>query len=209
MLRLIGDVHGKHDQYMNLIHNIEYSLQVGDFGFNYNVLNSVSPINHRIIAGNHDNHDICNDFPHFLPKFGYSILGGISFFHVQGAFSIDWRERVAYDQLNNTKSWWENEELTYRELQEAIDLYEKIKPEIMVTHEAPRSVADFFGKASAIIQFGYDPDKFTTRTSEALNEMLNIHKPFIWAFGHYHKSRELMKDKTRFICLDELNYLDI
>jgi hypothetical protein len=209
MLRLIGDVHGKHKQYLEVIHNVEYSLQVGDFGFNYNILNNISPLNHRIIAGNHDNHDICNDWPHFLPKFGYSILGGISFFHVQGAFSIDWRERVEYDQLNNTKSWWENEELTYRELEEAVDFYENIKPEIVVSHEAPRSVADYFGKASALIQFGYNPNTFTTRTSEALDAMLKIHRPFIWAFGHYHKTREITEEKTRFICLDELNYLDI
>lgn len=209
MLRLISDVHGHHDQYLELIHNVEHSLQLGDFGFNYSVLGQVDPLRHRMIAGNHDNHDICNQFPHFLPKFGYSEIGGYTFFHMQGAFSIDWQERINYDQLHNTKSWWLNEQLSYLELEQAVELYCTTKPDLVITHDAPRSVVHHFGKEQVLRNFGYNPKTFTTTTSEALEVMFRLYKPKNWYFGHYHVTKKVNVEGTDFQCLAELNYIDL
>lgn len=208
MLRIISDVHGKHEQYLELIHNAEYSLQLGDFGFDYKVLDEVDPNCHKILKGNHDNHDDSR-WPHFLRKFGYSFFGGCEFFHMQGAFSIDWRERVLYDSINNTKSWWANEQLSYAELEEAVELYRLIKPDLVFTHDAPRSVVKVMFDSKVIQKFGYNPETFTTHTSEALQAMLEIHRPKKWKFAHYHKTIKMVIEGTEFSCMHELGYEDL
>ncbi len=207
-LRLISDVHGHHEQYLELIHNVDYSLQLGDFGFDYTVLTQVDPKRHRIFKGNHDNHDD-NRWPHFLRRFGYNFFGGICFFHVSGAFSIDWKQRVDYDQLNNTKSWWENEQLSYKELEQAVHAYEVIKPDLVITHDAPREASRTMFDNRVLKNFGFNPDTFTTHTSEALQAMFEIHQPSRWFFGHFHKNITKEIKGTTFRCLAELNYVDL
>lgn len=208
MLRVIGDVHGKINQYKQLIHNIDYSIQVGDMAFDYSsLIDDIDPIYHKFIKGNHDNHDEFS--PHCLPKYGYVIHGGIEFFYMQGAFSIDWQDRLRYDQLHNTKSWWHTEQLSFHNLEKAVELYQLIKPDLVVTHEAPRSVVEHFDSRNALVHFGYDPDTFTTHTSEALQAMLDINRPARWFFGHYHNTKKMNIGGTEFTCLDELNYEDI
>jgi hypothetical protein len=42
-----------------------------------------------------------------------------------------------------------------------------------------------------------------------LEELFNIHKPELWVFGHYHVSRTVEEQGTRFVCLNELETLDV
>lgn len=208
MLRIIGDLHGKHDQYLHVIHNAKYSVQLGDCGFNYKVLeDEVDPDHHKFLKGNHDNHDA---YPiHCLPEFGYTNFGGLDFFHVQGGFSINWKVLQLTDLIDGTKSWWENEQLSYDKLVAAYEMYKLIKPDLVLTHEAPRSIVQYFSNTGPLIKFGFDPEKFSTNTSEALQAMLEYHRPRRWFFGHYHVTRTKAIDGTVFQCLDELNYMDI
>ncbi len=209
-LRLISDVHGHHEQYLELIHNVDYSLQLGDFGTgDYKVLDNLDPRKHRLISGNHDNYDIMDKYPHFLPKHGFTFFGGITFFHMQGAFSIDWKRSTTEDEILNTKTWFPNEQLTYREREAAYHTYITVKPDIVITHEAPRSIANSFSDGSILRKFGYDPETFTTPTSETLQAMLEVHRPKHWWFGHYHVTRNIEVDGTVFHCLDVLNYVDL
>jgi len=210
MLRIIGDVHGNYREYLELIRDVDQSIQVGDFGFNYEyILPRVNSAKHKIIAGNHDNHDETKNWNHFLPKYGIETQYGLTYFHMQGAFSIDWRERIDYDLAYGTKSWWPNEQLNYNELVEAEKIYRDNKPDFVITHDAPRRVANIIGKPGALIQFGYDPKTFTTHTSEALQSMFEFHKPKRWIFGHYHVTKNFNLEGTEFQCLAELNYIDI
>ena len=55
IVRIVGDVHGKFDGYINLIKDCEYSLQVGDMGFNYEQLSALNPSKHQFMGGNQDN----------------------------------------------------------------------------------------------------------------------------------------------------------
>ena len=53
-----------------------------------------------------------------------------------------------------------------------------------------------------------DP-RWASRTRQALQAMWSAHSPELWIFGHWHKSFDHVLRGTRFICLAELEYIDI
>ncbi len=228
-LRIIGDCHGKCDKYLHLAKEATYSLCVGDVGFDYSYYQRLmNPEFGKFIGGNHDNYTkmpcpSCNGkdkdncgfcetrgytFPHqsrhFLKDFGvWEVPDFGPIFYVRGAWSIDKEWRTI------NVSWWEDEELTYQQCVNAIDAYEKLRPDFVVTHTVPESMipAIPFNK-----MFG---DKiYKNRTEQMLENMYQIHQPKKWIFGHWHvdwtKLIEHPKTqaKTEFICLKELGYVD-
>ena len=55
--------------------------------------------------------------------------------HIGGAYSVDRDQRImGYDM-------WPDEELSVIEFNALIDQYEAVKPDIMITHDAPNSAA--------------------------------------------------------------------
>lgn len=50
-LRLIGDVHGKYEKYHQLLRKAKFTVQTGDFGFDYRTLSGVNARRHRIVGG--------------------------------------------------------------------------------------------------------------------------------------------------------------
>ena len=179
----IGDVHGKHDEYLNLIKNHRSTIQVGDLGFDYSKIPHSD--NHKFIKGNHDNYNS----NHSNDLGNHGMHNGI--FYVRGAQSVDKNGRI------EGKNWWRNEELNYREMSEAIQEYEVAKPNYVVSHDCPQSIAELF----------YDiHDASITR--QGLQRMLEIHQPSIWVFGHHHRHRDEKVGKTRFVCVEELQTFD-
>ena len=198
-ITVIGDVHGKYERYHRIIRETEkypYTVQLGDFGFRYDTLKNVDHTKHIIIGGNHDNYDICNRYPHFLTDYGYvSNFNGIDFFYYRGAYSIDRSYRtVGID-------WWENEQVNIEGFMRARELYRSIKPEIMITHDCPENIASIMLDSKGRL--------YQNTTGWALQELLNVHEPKLWIFGHWHDSRTIEYGKTKFICLDELETYDI
>lgn len=214
-LRIIGDVHGEYKEYFLLTEDCDYSLQIGDMGFQYSPLNKLDSKKHKFFGGNHDNYDIYFKSPHALwgltetNDYGPSDHGGLKFFFVRGGFSIDWQPRQQFYFRGKPKSYWEDEELVLEDMLACLEEYKKYKPEIVITHECPRSVAKFVDNPYALKQFGYDPDRFTTKTSELLQTMFEFHQPKVWYFGHYHKDWSENINGTQFTCLNELGYVDI
>lgn len=191
MLTLISDVHGKHDKYIKICEENEYTLQIGDLGYSYEALKLIDPNNHKFFSGNHDQHDICYNLPHCLGRFGTSSLGGVDFFFVSGAFSIDKEIRKHRYEIGYwPKTWFENEELSYQEGLQCTELYGKIKPDILISHDAPRFWANEIGNPDVLKNFGFDPETFTTQTSELLNQLFEIHTPKLFFCGHFHISRK-------------------
>lgn len=186
-MRLIGDVHGKHDRYLPLISGVKESIQVGDFGFKYDVLNQVDSVNHRILAGNHDNHDLWPTYPHFLGNYG----NWRNWYYVRGGRSVD--KELRTENIN----YWPQEELSLREMCSAADDYAKARPEFVVTHECP---------AFLIAPFG---NKGYSVTAQFLQRLFDIHRPKIWVFGHHHRSFTQYFGETKFICLNELETVDV
>jgi hypothetical protein len=210
-VRVIGDCHGNYYGYFKLFSGVDYSIQLGDLGYDYTQLEYVRGIktgNHVYFPGNHDNHEAYAS--NCLGRFGKAKVGPLEFFYVGGAFSIDKEIRQKkYYRGEWPKTWFENEELSGQEREQCIKEYSKAKPAVMITHEAPRSIADIIGSPGILRDFGFDPDTFTTVTSTLLQRLYDIHKPETWIFGHYHRKYNAKPfSDTNFICLPELGYID-
>jgi Icc-related predicted phosphoesterase len=129
-------------------------VQVGDFGYfpeHRDGLRYLTAVEHScaingvelwFIDGNHDDHTSLANLDHnhlpvavsdhvtYLPRGTRRRLGGAVFGFVGGAFSIDWRDRVA------GRDWWPNE------MTEASDVARLgLDPlDVLITHEAPAGV---------------------------------------------------------------------
>ena len=189
---LCGDIHGDMKFWKKLIEetDCDMSIVVGDFGAGFIKVpdeNKV-PLKHKFIRGNHDNPQACKDSSRWIPDGTY--WPDLKMMFVGGAWSIDKDYRTPFID------WWPDEELSYEELENMIDQYLINKPEIMITHDCPHSIAEklFKGMSSYPIK--------ATRTSYALDVMLKGHRPKMWGFGHWHESKNKSIDGTQFICLD-------
>ncbi len=196
-MKIIGDVHTKIAKYAEIISTCKESIQVGDFGLQleWDWLEENVSLNHKINMGNHDFIPYLNK-PHSLGNWSYE--RGI--FTVRGAHSIDSHRSI------EGLDWFPDEELNYGESNEVYDNWVKIKPEIVVTHDCPASIAEIlFGFPTS----GVNKEHFKSSTRELLQALFEEHQPKIWIFGHYHSHRDEVIKGTRFICLAELEYLDL
>ena len=204
MVTIIGDVHGIHREYLALTKKYKYTVQLGDFGFNYDVLDNVDPSRHKVGFGNHDNYDIGFNYPHNLGEFGLRELNGMKFFFVRGGFSIDREMRIAHETKTGRKSWWENEELNPRQAGLCLSEYLSAKPDIVIAHCPPTFIGRMVGNPGILSKFGFDPSIFSTSTDVLLQNMIDGHRPSLFVAGHMHKSYDMEIDGTRFVGLDEL-----
>ena len=209
-LTICGDVHGKIDQYIDKVKNSDYSIQLGDMGFNYDSLRRLDSTRHKFFGGNHDNYDIISNFSHNLGDFGEYNLGRDVYF-VRGAFSIDIKYRQAFYLANGRKIWWEQEQLRYGDFIRAACDYQKKQTKIMITHTCPSIVAKKIGNLEVLRNFGYSATNFTTVTQEGLQLIYETYAPKIWFFGHFHKDWYYRDNETgtHFICLGELSTANI
>ena len=147
---------------------------------------------HSLFGGNHDNYDVIGDCPNNLGDYGEVTLGGVTLFYVRGAWSIDHAMRI------QGRDWWPEEELSYRQCQEVLGMYQELKPELIITHECPAEVTEAMGF-----------NLIRTRTGELLQQMFDQHKPREWFFGHYHIDWKQTVKGTQFQCLPELHHVNI
>lgn len=195
---IVGDVHTHTDKYFEIIKNSENkpTIQIGDFGFKKShewFKKNIDPKSNKILFGNHDDTTYLKET--------YS-LGNFSLLTeeimcVRGAYSIDKYKRI------EGIDWFSNEELNYKEMSDAVDLYEEVKPRIMITHDCPISLYE--------ILFDINPNSinYNNSTAKSLQFMFDLHQPELWIFGHHHKSITKTVQKTKFICLNELETIEI
>lgn len=197
MFTAIGDAHGQYDRYVKMARKREHTLQIGDLGFKYGCLENLDPERHKIVGGNHDNYDILPNFPHYLGDWGNVSLGGTEFFFLRGAYSIDRDSRtIGID-------WWSQEEIPIESFMEAREFYRECKPRIFISHTCPEVMAAHFLDARRQHRI------HVTKTGWMLDELFNIHQPELWVFGHYHVSKSVTQGRTKFVCLDELETMDV
>lgn len=202
---LIGDVHGLFFDYKAKIRRlgVKTSLQLGDFGlgfpnsFDHFDMSDIKGT-HKFIRGNHDNPAICRKDEYYAGDFGTiegDFVNGLydKLFFISGAWSIDKAYRV------EGKTWWEEEQLSQEELCEAVNKYNEDKPEIVVSHDCP----------TIVLQNLYPSRLIPTRTSQAMDVMFLTRKPQFWIFAHHHQSWRKNIDGCTFICLDELEVLNL
>lgn len=194
---IIGDVHGKVDQYHQIIkrEKAEKSVQLGDFGFQRQhdwFLENMDCAAHKVLFGNHDYYPYLHK-PH-------SMCGTCAYnrdediFFVRGAYSIDHKLRLIGRDL------FEDEEIPYSQFDQVLHFYEQIRPTTVVTHDCPHAILSPF--------FAYSHFHFN-RTGQLLDALFYSHKPKTWIFGHHHISRKMDIYGTEFICLNELESIYI
>lgn len=207
--RLIGDVHGHKYELSLVLDNIPEDVskvvQVGDLGVGFGQSDywhedldlMLASANARWIRGNHDNPAACYDMKTWIPD------GTVEndWMFVGGAWSIDYAWRTKGVDL------WDEEELSYEELERLIEIYDLVRPRVMVTHDVPHSVATQFFFAEGRPLDGRS--QYKTKTGSALDAMFAIHKPDLWFFGHWHYDVDEVVDNTRFVCLNELSIADV
>lgn len=196
-LTLVGDVHSNVADYVPLVQESDYSIQLGDLGFDYSLLDQLDPARHRFLPGNHDNYAALP--PHALGDYGVwkvpdaepeGLSGEI--FLVRGAFSIDRSSRT------ENVDWFAQEELSDEQIAQAIAFYAEVKPDSVVSHDSPTSLLPYVTN--------YRPN---ARTNQSLQKMLDIHRPKRWFFAHHHFTWGKEIDGTLFMCLGELAALDM
>lgn len=206
--RFIGDVHGLKNELALVLHNVPDDVtsvvQVGDmcvgFGqgdyWHESLEDMLKSVNGRFIRGNHDNPAECKQMSTWI-KDGLVENGTM---YIGGAWSIDYQWRtLGYDL-------WDDEELSYDKFTQLASVYEISKPRVMVTHDCPLSVSsELFIKTGK----SFSGQQFRTRTGAALDSMFSIHQPKLWIFGHWHCDADEVINGTRFICLNEMSYVDV
>lgn len=215
MVTLIGDAHGKFDQYYNIVKNKEYSIQLGDFGFTkewaklgYYRLPSDS---HKIIGGNHDCYTTAPHSPHYLGDFGEVVLGGITAFFIRGGLSIDRVYRIGEELSGGPKTWWSQEELSFSQMIECLALYEQVKPDIVLSHvPAAQFTHTILGNNSDAVLQRFKFHRGFRESHQLLgDELIKIHKPKIWASGHLHSSFQGVVNGVYLLALNELETFDL
>jgi hypothetical protein len=209
---LIGDIHGAvYDYKAYAIDKFEGpTIQIGDFGIGFGQgdywLESVSEFHklggHRFIRGNHDHPALCKTMPSCISD--GSVENDVMF--IGGAWSIDnpnapdgWYQRTEnYD-------WWADEECTDEEFERMMDVYNTVKPRVMITHDCPHKIAGHMFWDTGFLK----GPRYPTRTGDFLQKMLDIHQPDFHFFGHWHHSMAYKYGNTTFVCLGILDTIDV
>lgn len=198
ILRLVGDVHGTHRYYRKLVtmDAVDYTVQLGDYGFEYDSLAGLDPKKHRFFGGNHDNYDVIRESPHNLGDFGLLPEFAEPVFFVRGAWSIDRKYRTP------GRDWWPEEELSEAEAEAAFAAYCAAKPEVLLSHEGPFKVLPLIGLNPAFARsMGFASSHIPTRTNKLLDRMLAAHRPRLHVFGHLHRNFDHVVDGVRTVCV--------
>lgn len=192
-MTFIGDAHGAVSKYKDLVKRINgKSIQVGDFGYGFIDHLPVLSLDHRTMRGNHDDPKVARRHPNYLGDFGYIEESDIMY--IGGGYSIDYMMRIP------GISWWPDEELNLEQMAECQQLYIRMKPRVVVSHEAP------FFVAKEIL--GFEPEGRCGSTINFLEYLWqHEHRPEHWIFGHYHLHWEKTFGPTHFHCLSELEVL--
>lgn len=207
---IIGDVHGKIGSYINEIHRLmkEYgddvkTVQLGDMGFfrsyedlarQFDIYN-IDPSNHLFFPGNHDEYPAL----HLAPNLIKEPFGPLPFiedaFFVRGAACVPWDAERRTWGLN----MWHEEEISDDEGERALGEYKDQKPRFMVTHTCPDIITEMMGFVPV----------YKSRTGSLLDRCIEAHSPQVWVFGHMHRSFETVLGGTTFVCLPELETIEL
>jgi predicted phosphodiesterase len=188
-------------EYSFLIKGDCKTIQVGDMGVG---LSNTSLLDetymngkNRFIRGNHDNLQKCKNYKSYITDGAVEILdNGTKIMYIGGAYSIDKDSRIP------DLDWFYDEELTYNEWITIFEIYEKIKPNVLVTHDCPNFLTKpMFNKEQYI--------QNKNITSQALGELYEIHSPDMHIFGHWHISKKMKLNGTEFVCVGEKEIYEV
>lgn len=209
--RLIGDIHGYVNEYRHYsIGKFEGpTIQIGDFGvgfgqsdFWHEAVDEFHGDTHRFIRGNHDNPSKCKEMVGWIPD--GTIEGDVMY--IGGAWSIDnptappgWYRRTA------GSDWWVDEQCSDTQFEQFLQSVEAVKPRVMITHDCPGDVSFDMFWGSGFIKGPVYPNN----TADWMDKIFKAHQPEFWFFGHWHKTMTKNINGTTFVCLGELDTIDV
>ena len=216
---LCGDVHGKTDKletFYSFLDGGDKLIQLGDIGFSrawQHVKRFSSPLDFLCIAGNHDHRMAYETSEVHAGDYGFNEdFTSFPFFFIRGGISLDRHWRINEELAGNPKTWWSSEELNFSQMLQCLDLYKWAKPSIMFTHAAPTKIKNLIlgenKEGDFPRKFGFEVD-WDENTGFLIDECIKIHKPDIHVFGHLHKSFNKVVDGCRYICLNEMETVEI
>jgi predicted phosphodiesterase len=221
ILRVIGDVHAQIGHadlftrdarpYLDIIADAAFSIQLGDMGDGETYAQLVAHVDagrHRFFPGNHDHYDHLP--PHSLGDFGPVLLGGVGFFFVRGAWSSDREKLIQLGREQGRTIWFKQEELADEQMVAALEEYLRVRPRIVLTHDAPTHVARMAWQHGRRLSAPRSGATFCgSRTTDFLERLLEQHQPRLWLFGHHHCDWRHQEGGTLFVCVGELSSVDI
>jgi len=229
-LRVIGSINGEYDLYKEIIRHSNYSLQTGDFGgfLDCNYLdftsNKINTKNNKSFMGDKDNNRffVCKNTKNERVFSRYSSVANIDgrkvmfynwpdnclghygvhkfendveFFFVRGAMSPN---SNLVEGLGQTK----NSEISLRQCFDMVNMYRKIRPDVVITHACPSRIVELFSDV-------VNKKIKVNVTEQALDKILSIYKPKIWIFSHLEKKFVLNYENVCFYSLGKGNFLDL
>ncbi len=211
---VVGDLHG-YWGHLNKLINQKHPDEVwvcGDFGYwpKFNNTDQVTESkkwnqygikNHdtiiRFVDGNHedhwairdlDDHEIMPGVFHMPRGSVLNLDDGRNVLFIGGADSFDKKSRVL------GVDWFPDE---YVSLNDLYKIPKDCRIDIVVSHTCPK----------AFLRYVIDHNMFKANdpSYENLNQVLNIYKPTLWYFGHWH-AREIGETKNcLWTCLNKVN----
>lgn len=210
MLFITGDLHGDIDVSKLNTKNFpiqreltkdDYVIVAGDFGFvwggecaksdsHWQQWLDEKPFTTLFIDGNHENHELLQQYPvtewnggkvHQIQPSIYHLMRG-QVFEIDGKTFFTMGGATSHDKEHRREgiSWWPGEMPSQEEYAEAERNLEKHnwKVDYVITHCAPTSLQTY-------VSVDYKPDELTTFL-ESLYERLNWK---MWYMGHYHRDQ--------------------
>lgn len=156
-VRFIGDTH-EPERWARLRAGAKLSIHVGDVALAQGRGTPPKPEKgHWFIRGNKDEIGRCNKREDFLGDFGY--FPKLNLYFISGAASVENKMPM--------------EELSERAFSEAFYEILALKPDVIVSHDAPfvTGVANWQGN---------------TFTNRWLDKIFLVYQPKLWVFGHHH-----------------------
>ena len=210
---LIGDVHGggkvafeqdgrrvgmlsaerKKDVYFNMVRGLRQpTIQIGDLGFLEEhewFLRNVDCNRNKVLFGNHDYMPMVHE-KHSMGDFQF--ISELRLMTIRGARSIDQHSRT------EGLDWFREEELSMEQCEAVLAMVDECRPKIIVSHDCPTEVCmQITGR------------NLKSRTDQLLQACFIRHQPDLWVYGHHHFHHEMQLNRTKFVCLGELELLEI
>jgi len=104
------------------------------------------------------------------------------------------KRSILWEGRTQGLDWWEDEELSYNELENMVILFKETKPRIVVSHTCPLEIITYFTEDKRK-RGGFD------RSSNFFSEAWTAHKPEWWLFGHFHRTNHAYIQGTDFRCV--------
>lgn len=195
----VGDVHGNFPALARALdqHPEHHLVQVGDLGLGIPGALGTFTGHPRLsfVRGNHDAPAVAARTPGYLGEFGYHETLGL--FYVSGAYSVNWR------RLAQRGEWWPDEELSAVQRHNCLNLYARVRPVVVVSHDCPVDVLREQRRRSPV-RYAWEDFYHPNRTASLLQALWEVAPPKLWVYGHHHHYHDFTLGSTRFICLPEL-----